>query len=240
MDWFGVFPARSGARFLKGMAVAGALGLSAGTAGAAGMRFSTTPITAGCAADCPRVMVAEGQITSDTPQKFLQFAREQLARPGLYNVVMINSPGGSVEASIRFGLMLKTLGSAVVVGRPADAAGLPSDSRAGLRAVAGRCVSACVYTLMGARKRVVPAESTVGVHRMSAELNGFDLTRDRNEPVQRRIFAGDREVEWLRRYVAEVGGSQQLISIAETVPPDRLRILSPAEVRKFKLGSQKF
>ncbi|MCA0401136.1 MAG: hypothetical protein LCH38_10005 [Proteobacteria bacterium] len=207
----------------------------------AAMEFATIPVSAICeAANCPRAVIAEGEITADAPARFAQFLRQELQRPGLHAVVFMNSPGGNVESALKLGDLLHHAGAAVVVGRPSLAETAPrrrATSRAmgRLGVVPGQCASACVYALMGAKKRVVPDGARLGVHRMSAQ----SMMRDPSGggPIGLRYFAGDQEIGTLRSYVARVGGSQELISLAESTPHDKIRILSAAEVRKYRLGT---
>ena len=72
--------------------------------------------------------------------------------PRLRSVIFMNSPGGNVVASMELGADFRRLRAAVIV------AGFASvGSRSG--PVAGQCLSACVYALMGATQRVAPPES---------------------------------------------------------------------------------
>lgn len=216
--------------------VSGALMASAG---ARAMEFSTVALEGACtSSQCPRAVVAEGEINREAPAEFARFLRQQLQTPGLHAIVFLNSPGGNVESALQFGSLLHNAGAAVVVGRPTalpGAAGGKKGRVGKIGVLPGHCASACVYSLMGARKRVVPNGAKVGVHRMSARLWGQDPAGGgvRNT----RVFAGEQEIDALRSYVAKVGGSQELISLAESIPHDRIRMLSGAEVRKYRLGS---
>src|SRR5260370_41089650 len=119
----------------------------------------------GCGARCPRVIVAEGVIEEDTPETFISFLQSAAETQDLRDVVVINSPGGRVVASMRLGAALRKLRAAVIVARfgNGDDPDLPT---------AGPCMSACVYAMMGGVKRIVPPESRMGIHRMSSQENG--------------------------------------------------------------------
>lgn len=213
--------------------------------GAAGtlqaMEFSTVPLDGACTStECRRAVVAEGEITGDAPAQFSRFLRQQLQMPGLHAVVFLNSPGGNVESALQLGAMLHDAGAAVVIGRPVSmsrrtAAKKKKSSVGSLGVVPGHCASACVYSLMGAKKRVVPDGARVGVHRMSARMWARDPATGGSRGD--RIFAGSTEINALRTYVSRVGGSQDLISLAESVPHDEIRMLSGAEVRRYRLGA---
>jgi len=225
-----------GATWRAAVLMTGTLAL---TAGAGAMEFSTVALEGACtSSQCARAVVAEGEINREAPAEFARFLRAQLQTPGLHAIVFLNSPGGNVESALQFGALLHNAGAAVVVGRPTSLPGTArgKKGRVGkIGVVPGHCASACVYSLMGAKKRVVPDGAKVGVHRMSARLWGQDPAGGgiRNT----RVFAGEQEIDALRSYVARVGGSQELISLAESIPFDRIRMLSGAEVRKYRLGS---
>lgn len=206
----------------------------------AAMEFATIPVDGQCsAAECRRAVIAQGEITREAPAQFAAFLRQELQRPGLHAIVFLNSPGGNVESALQLGSLIHDAGAAVVIGSPA----LLDSNRGASRktgmgqigVVPGHCASACVYVLMGAKKRVVPDGARLGVHRMSARMWRKDPAGGGTQGE--RIYAGSSEVNALRQYVSRVGGSQDLISLAESVPHDQIRILSSQEVRRFKLGA---
>jgi hypothetical protein len=206
-------------------------GAAAAMAQSAPMSFRLASIEGrGCAARCPRVIVAEGAIAEDTPQAFVGFLRSVADSPGLRDVVVINSPGGRVVASMRLGAALRKLGAAVIVARFADDGGRDF-------AIAGQCMSACVYALMGGVKRLVPPESRVGIHRMSSpEIGGQGRSRAAGAPS----YASSEMVDALADYAAEMGVNPTVIRIAERIAPEEIRIVSPAELRRWRLASPKF
>lgn len=215
-----------------------ALGLVAMPAKA--MEFATIPVDGQCnAGECRRAVIAQGEITRDAPARFAAFLRQELQRPGLHAIVFLNSPGGNVESALQLGSLIHDAGAAVVIGSPAlidsnrKAKQRPGMGHIGV--VPGHCASACVYVLMGAKKRVVPDGARLGVHRMSARMWRQDPAGGGSQGE--RVYAGSTEVNALRQYVSRVGGSQDLISLAESVPHDQIRILSSQEVRKFRLGA---
>jgi hypothetical protein len=179
--------------------------------------------------DCANVIVAEGRMTRETPAKFAEFVKAQNRIGPTRNVVVMSSPGGHVGGSLAFGLMLRQLGTTVMV---AKAESSPDGVVTSMRPTS--CYSACAYTLMGARKRIVPSGSRVGVHRMHSFASGVDPTRE----TQSRRFntAGQTEVMTLKRYVSAVGVDPRVIDLAETVDPDEIRVLSHDEMRAFRMA----
>jgi len=99
-------------------------------------------------------------------------------------------------------------------------------------------MSACVYAMMGGVKRIVPAESQVGIHRMSREEVGEGASRGPH-PMMRAYASADM-VAALASYAAEMGVNPTVIRTAERISPDQIHILSPAELRRWRVASPKF
>jgi hypothetical protein len=184
-----------------------------------------------CGARCPRVIVAEGVIEEDTPQTFIAFLQSIAAVPDLRDVIVLNSPGGRVVASMRLGAALRQLRAAVIVARFGndDTLELPS---------AGQCMSACVYAMMGGVRRIVPPESRLGIHRMSSQDTSVSFGRAFAPAAT--SYASDDMVDALAGYAAQMGVSPTVIRVAERIPPQDIHIVSPAELRRWHLASPKF
>jgi hypothetical protein len=200
----------------------------AAPAGASAMRFRVARLADPvCGAKCPEVLVADGVIEPDTPVAFVDFAREAVAAPGLRGVVLINSPGGNVLASMELGAAFRKLRLAAIVagyGSSGDVSG----------PVAGECVSACVYALMGAVRRVAPSVSRIALHRMSVvQQDGFF------GPMSRR-FADSQLVEMVARYAKRMGVDPAVVWTAEAQSPDNIHVLSPREIRRWRLATSRF
>lgn len=196
------------------------------------MSFRAVTLGGQCGGRCPTVIVAQGEIVEDTPNAFVSFVQQNARGGDLHSVVLLDSPGGKVGASMEFGQVLRRLGAAVIVARPA------ADTETTGDLLAGRCYSACVYALMGGRKRVIPRLSSVGVHRMF----NYVLARDPagGEPLRRRHYDHGNMRARLLRYSNRMGISNDLINYAERTSSDRLHVLSRAEIARWRLGSGKF
>lgn len=172
------------------------------------------------------VISATGRITDETPNAFLRFLREH---PGSarHAVVFLDSPGGIVLASMQLGTILRKIGAAAVVGRVSN--GL----FAGQHLTGGACLSACVYTLIGARKRVIPPESEVGIHRMFLTVEDNDVTSSATKH-ELDIARGLRNM--LSSYAGRMGVSPEIITRAENTPSEDLHMLTRKEIKKWRLG----
>ena len=129
-----------------------------------------------------------------------------------------------------FGHILRELRIAGVVGR-FDGGGDPGP-------YVGECLSACVYALMGAVRRIAPPGSEVGLHRMSiieSESSGFF-----GAPHVTRSFADKPMVDALGRYARRMGVNPALVRTAELLPPDTVHVLSRDEMRRWSLATSQF
>ncbi|HEY8259671.1 MAG TPA: hypothetical protein VIG55_00530 [Methylosinus sp.] len=215
------------ASIIRASIIALACGATAAPAGAEEMSFRQVTLAARqCGGDCPQVVAAEGEIVEDTPDVFARFLRSHVGSEPLRGILLIDSPGGKVIASMELGQQLRRLGMAVVVARVAAEGG---------PLVSGRCYSACVYALMGGRKRVIPRQSRVGVHRMFNYVDGVDPMS--GELLRERRYADGGMRKALARYSASMGVSRDLIALAERTSPDRVHLLTAAEIARWRLGS---
>lgn len=173
------------------------------------------------------VIAATGQISDRTPVAFAAFLRDNARAKA--PTVYLDSSGGTVLGSMQLGALLRQAGATAVVGKVG--AGFLS----GPSVDKGECYSACVYALMGGRRRVIPPESEVGIHRMflAIEGQGGDVTQFASSG-ERSAATGIRAS--LMRYASRMGVSPELITSAEKTPSAFFHILTPDEIRKWHLG----
>lgn len=194
---------------------------------AAAMDFETLDLSPGgrCKARrCPIVMVAAGEITPGTTQRFITFV-QQAARQGANDVLIIDSPGGRLVESLNLGLVLRKLRTSVFVGRAVTSNGENF-------VVNGSCMSACVYMLMGGARRFVTVESRLGVHReFLPNSSGSDPLS-----VLRSTQRFPEASMMLRAYSRRMGVSPALIDLAEQYGVGGIRILTPQDIVRFRLA----
>jgi hypothetical protein len=212
-----------------------ALALAPHQASAQEMSFRLVSVgnQAKCGETCPVVIAAEGEITNETPYVFLSFIEGNVGRTNLHAIVFLDSPGGKVVASMELGKIMRRIGAAAIVGR-VD----PGASNGMSEFLAARCLSACVYALMGARKRVIPPESLVGIHRMFTYVDAADPYS--SAEVRAKRYDNGQMAAVLSRYTGSMGVSPALIAMAEHISSDRIHIMTRAEIARFRLGSSKF
>ena len=173
-----------------------------------------------CSGACDPPIVAEGEISDATPNEFLAFLRENPSAHHARVLVFIDLPGGKIVAGIELGKIFRKIGVTAAVGRLAQ-----SEGGGVAQPVGGDCFSACVYAFIGARKRLVPRGSRIGIHRMFAHVGGS------------RQFDNGEMAAVLRRYSNMMGVSPDLIAATEQGTSDTIRILTPAEIAKWRLAS---
>jgi hypothetical protein len=201
------------------------------------MTFQLVPYgnTGACRANCSEVISAEGEITNDSPRQFLEFVARNLDNPHMRSVVFLHSPGGGVQAAMRLGQLFRKTGVLAVVARVRP----PTSPGGSTVAIPGaRCFSACVYALIGAKKRVVPPTSLVGIHRMFYYESQSDPSTGQSH--RERTFGTNAFVNQLAKYASSMGVSRDLIYAAERIDPDNIHILTAAELRKWRLGTRKY
>lgn len=205
------------------------------SASAAEMNFQIVQMSpnAFCGRDCVQIISGQGEITEETPDRFLQFAAANVQSAHTRNVLFLDSPGGNVVGSLQLGKVLRRLGTAVVIARVLTGPYGGEGVLAG-----GRCMSACVYAMMGGAKRVVPPSSIVGIHRMFRKEQEYDFI-GRNTGTK-LIYAPGAMVAALTHYTDSMGISRGLVARAETISPQMVHIVTRKELRRWHLGSSRF
>ena len=200
-----------------------------------------------CGPGCSEWIAADGTIKEDTAQKFSKFLRD-LGRRKL--PVYFHSPGGSVAAGIAMGRMLRERGMTAGVARTIPEGCDPLKERetvcdtlkrAGrelpseLRTSRTMCNSSCVYALIGAAVREVPAGARLGVHAIALA-----------EKQDRKLSAGEEKRQLdaanarLARYIGEMKIAPDLFEAASQIRHERLRFLSRDEIARLGIDKREF
>ncbi len=173
---------------------------------------------------CPLAVVGTGEIGRDEFETFRSFAASLPAGTRMPRDFIIHSTGGNVGGALKLGLAIRALGLNATVG--------------GIREGGvgrGFCGSACVFVLMGGRTRSVVPGSIVAVHspkRVVASLDPQDVGSTELGPGFK-----DRVVSGLVDYARAMGVDPALIRLSMTVPHTARRVLTPAEIRRFRLAT---
>jgi hypothetical protein len=122
------------------------------------------------------------------------------------NVVWLASNGGDIDAAMDLGRLLRKLGVFTLVGKN------------------DQCLSACVFAFMGGERRSVAGR--LGIHRPFFPFT--QATPDR--PARFRHLQ-----KTLRDYIEELDFPFSLYEAVMLVPPESMKILAPADLKRFYL-----
>jgi hypothetical protein len=122
------------------------------------------------------------------------------------NSIWLASNGGDVDAAMQLGRLLRELGVYTLVG--AD----------------DQCLSACVFAFMGGERRSVTGR--LGIHRPF-----FPYTND--VPDRQARFRNLQRI--LKAYIEELDFPSSFYEAVMLVPPETMKILSPADLKRFFL-----
>jgi hypothetical protein len=182
-----------------------------------------------CQPNCRGWVSAAGIVTADTPGDFDEFVRgRQLGGA----TIVLDSSGGSVNASIALGRRFRELGALTTVGISVQTRTARS-APANMVPVA-YCESMCVFLLLSGTTRYVPDTAHVRVHQI--------WLGDRANDAKAATYSADdlmiveRDIGRLAKYTFDMGGAGDLLSLALNVPPwEDLHELSREELRLTNL-----
>ncbi|WP_369721898.1 hypothetical protein [Bradyrhizobium sp. LLZ17] len=182
-----------------------------------------------CQPNCRGWVSAAGIVTADSPTDFDEFARGR--RLGGATIVL-DSSGGSVNASIALGRRFRQLGALTTVGTSVQT-GTTQSAPANMAPVA-YCESMCVFLLLSGTTRYVPDTAHVRVHQI--------WLGDRANDAKAATYSADdltiveRDIGRLAKYTFDMGGAGDLLALALNVPPwEDLHELSREELRLTNL-----
>ena len=189
------------------------------------MNFKWHDAQASCERDCAGWVGAVGVITSDTPAKFEEFAKDRNLKGSM---VVLDSSGGSVLDAIALGRRWRGLGLRTTVGVVTE-----SDDKRDI-APDAYCESMCAFLLLSGNTRTVPDGARVRVHQIwmgdrAADAKAATYSAD-------DLMIVDRDIGRLAKYTFDMGGTGELLSLALSVPPwEPLHQLSADELRLTNL-----
>jgi hypothetical protein len=167
-------------------------------------------------------VVANGEITSDTPAEFDEFARAIQTRGML---ILFNSPGGDAIAGLDLGRLIRRYGFNTDVGFTLRFG--PGMDVSGT----GECASACAYAYLGGVNRELRKGSSLGYH-------DFEILPKAETDEASDGEMSDAEIEsTMTRYIAAylelMGVDRKLLEIAEATDPSELYQPDSEELREL-------
>ncbi len=203
-----------------------------------------------CKPHCGRWLAGVGKITENS---YGRLVAALAATRGDPLPLILDSPGGQINAAISIGEVLREHHIAVSVAKTmlgdCDASRTDCDAKptgntfsGHLVAEGARCVSACPFLFMGGTTRVVEGPAVLGVHRVTmirqpghgdvAEgfADGQSGTSAGNgdglsKPVRVRIL----------HYLRAMGVDQEVFDLMMRTPPEKMDILSPLELDVYRI-----
>ncbi|MBZ9676964.1 hypothetical protein [Mesorhizobium sp. ES1-1] len=142
------------------------------------MRFVIVRSNAsGCEPNCPEWISAEGAIEAGTPAKLKRLLKG--LRPRRLPII-VNSPGGNVDAALQLGRIIRKAKLDIAVGKTSfsrcqpGAVGCPADAGKGVTQLGvasdggAMCNSACPLMFAGGTQRLVGRWAYLGVHQITS------------------------------------------------------------------------
>ena len=191
-----------------------------------GMRFTLSRATGleKCGERCKVIVVASGLIENSSHKKFEHFLKSSFNGKPKGLTILMESKGGYVVAAAKLGKLLRENGAIVIVAKP----GAMNRTNLKLKWHSAQCASACVYAFMGGQIRIVPAGSSLVLHRSFAEISGIG-GREYNNQVLR---------QYIDNYAKEMGVDAEVIDFAERLQPDQYFVIEPKLIEKWNLAQQ--
>jgi hypothetical protein len=213
----------------------------------------------GCEPQCPEWIAAQGKIETSSVARFKKVLRQLGTRKV---PVFIDSSGGKVREAFAIGRLLRRRGLDVAVTSTLFTPCAPADAgcrtaRAGgvltglPQARLSKCASACAFILAGGTRRLVGAETFVGVHRIRSfyvytrVLQTYRMTSSRKRLLSERRVArrvvetrtSKRVYDQIGRYFVEMGVGDPILPLILATPSDSLHWLTRDELRISRLAT---
>ncbi len=255
---------------LAGFALAGLTAAAMAQVPGAPMQFMlvhAAPGSGNCRPEgCMDWIAAEGMIDARSPDDL----RKLLASTGNRKLpIIVNSPGGNVEAAMEMGEIIRKRGLSVAVGGtrlescPSNQPLCADGWRAGAKAIAysagSRCLSACPFVLSGGVRRVVSPFAIVGVHQVKTTYDQeriiyrmrYQIVNGKKHLISRqeisRKFVGLHDSTKLSKsqrskmlaYFKKMGVDRSILDMAMSTVPSSIRLITPDEATNINLVTDK-
>jgi hypothetical protein len=191
-----------------------------------------------CGPGCSEWIAAEGRF--DGPQVEQRFRDLLATLKGRNLPIVFNSLGGVIGEALVLGRILRerrmvaSVGESYPEGCKARIAADEScrrimqanrELKAQLRTAGAVCSSACVYALLGASQRHVPADASVGIHGSAPT----DVSTRPGAPTPEQLHDNRK------RYILEMGANPNLQDAASKTPPPNVHVLSRDELVRYRV-----
>jgi len=164
-------------------------------------------------------LIAEGEITADTPALFAALEQGDAAK------ILFDSPGGNLGAGIRLGRLIRERGYETMVGTRAsfEAQDYPPKG--------GQCLSACAYAFAGGVIRSLDETSKLGFHQFRLGANSDVSAAQLTEAIE-----GAQAVSaQLIAYLVEMGVDARVFALASGKTGSDMHMITQEEALEFDL-----
>ena len=174
-------------------------------------------------------IVADGEITSETPKEFRRFLFLDGVKRGARLEVYLNSPGGNLIGAIQLGEIIREYGLGTRVARTIPYRTL-RDGEQTEQDVKGKCYSACAFAFLGGKWRIADGGS-LGVHQSYFKEA---LTEPNAPKFTGRDFSEQQLIAGLvLEYVVRMGVDPKFLTYASSTAPTDLYVFTPDEMNQF-------
>ncbi|OHV88385.1 hypothetical protein [Mesorhizobium sp. ORS 3428] len=215
-----------------------------------------------CEPNCPEWIAANGTIEAGTPALFKRLLKTLGGRP---LPIIVNSPGGNVDAALQLGRMIRKNKLDIAVGVTEFSGCSPGmkncldDGRAPYLGIAydsgAMCNSACPLMFAGGIRRVVGEWAFLGVHQITTTYHRerllyrttYKIVNGRKKVVSTRIvsrtnagsyktYEMSKAVEKrLSAYLKEMGVEQGVLEAMKATPASGIHQIEPDDMLEMKL-----
>jgi hypothetical protein len=175
-------------------------------------------------------IVADGEITADTPKDFRRFLLTGGTQRGARLEVYLNSPGGNLIGAIQFGEAIREFGLGTRVARTVPDGPAFRDGEQPETDAPGYCYSACAFVFLAGKWRIADGRS-LGVHQSYFK----EALAEPNAPkFTARDFSAQQLIEGLvLEYVVRMGVDPRFITYVASTAPTDLYVFTADEMSRF-------
>jgi uncharacterized protein YecT (DUF1311 family) len=170
-----------------------------------------------------RIIDAEGEIGQGTASHFAALLAANKVTPGA--TVVFNSPGGLVAEAMKLGAEIRGAGLNTSV----KSLSFGPDRK--INGPISGCFSSCALAFLGGVERTVPSNAALGVHQLSI---GTPLSS--TEAME----FGQSAVGDIAVYASEMGAKAEFVYQMTRAAPERINLLSPAQLHELNVTTPEF
>lgn len=177
------------------------------------------------------IIVADGEITSDTPERFRKFMTTERVE-GYTIQVALNSPGGNLQGGLGLGRLVRSHGFDTVVFK------YRTDSQSGKLSYrtqeAGGCYSACAMAFLGGERRSLDPQSRLGFHQFSSARGSMDQQGSVLVSEARSQLMGAELLD----YIVDMGVAPTLYSRLSKTLPSEMYLPESSDLRPLEITTK--